>query len=165
MSQTSEMHVLKSAQGRLQWRGKNGHNSLNWNAFWANEDLLERRFRAPCIGSIGWRNSQSGQRGKSVKRKVATKDNKEGGDHDVRDDWASFPLSVIDHVQHGKWNKSCMKHLHLLHEGPWLRISLKVRKSSSMTLNEALCGRQPDLLFYIYINMTVYIALFNRNIK
>jgi len=40
-----------------------------------------------------------------------------------------------------------------------------VRKSSSMTLNEALCGRQPDLLFYIYINMTVYIALFNRNIK
>ena len=45
---------------------------------------------------------------------------------------------------------SCMEHLHLLHEGPWLRINLKVRKSSSMTLNEALCGRQPDLLFYIY---------------
>src|SRR6185312_3989686 len=56
----------------------------------------------------------------------ATKDNKEGGDHDVRDDWASFPLSVIDHVQHGKCNKSCMEHLHLLHEGPWLRINLKI---------------------------------------
>ena len=98
-----------------------------------------------------------------MKIKVATKDNKEGGDDDVRDDWASFPLSVI--VQHGMWNKSCMEHLHLLHEGPWLRINLKVIKSSSMTLNEALCGRQPDLLFYIYINMTVYIALFNRNIK
>ena len=109
---------------------------------------MERRFCAPCIGSIGCCNSQSGQRGKSLKRKVATKDNKEGGDDDVRDDWASFPLSVIDHVQHGKWNKSCMEHLHLLHEGPWLRINLKVRKSSSMTLNEALCGRQPDLLFY-----------------
>ena len=45
-----------------------------------------------------------------MKRKVATKDNKEGGDHDVRDDWASFPLSVIDHVQPVKWNKSCMEH-------------------------------------------------------
>ena len=85
-----------------------------------------------------------------MKRKVATKDNKEGGDDDVRDDWESFPLSVIDHVQHGKLNKSCMEHLHLLHEGPWLRINLMVRKSSSMTSNEALCGRQPDLLFYIY---------------
>jgi uncharacterized membrane protein len=38
-----------------------------------------------------------------------------------------------------------------------------VRKSSSMTLNEALCGRQPG--FYIYIYMTVYIVLFNRTIK
>jgi len=95
--------------------GKKGHNSLNWNAFWVNEDLLERRFHAPFIGSIVWCNSQSGQRGKSVKRKVAMKDNKEGGDHDV-----------IDHVQHEKWNKSCMEHLHLLHEGPWLRINEKV---------------------------------------
>ena len=76
-------------------------------------------------------------REKFVKRKVATKDNKEGGDDDVRDDWTNFPLSVIDHVQHGKWNKSCMEHLHLLHEGPWLHINLKVRKSSSMTLNRS----------------------------
>jgi len=114
--------------GQIAVTGKKGHNSLNWNVFWANEDLLETRFRAPCIGSIVWRNSQSGQRGKSVKRKVATKDNKERGDHDVRDDWASFPLSVIDHVQHGKWNKSCMEHLHLLHEGPWLCINEKVCK-------------------------------------
>ena len=83
--------------GHIAVTGKNGHNSLNWNAFWANKDF-GRRFRAPCIGSIGWCNSQSGQRGKYVKRKVATKDNKEGGDDDVRDDWTNFPLSVIDHV-------------------------------------------------------------------
>jgi hypothetical protein len=108
--------------------GEKGHNSLNWNVFWVNEELLERSFHAPCIGSIGWCNSKSGQRGKFMKRKVATKDNKEGGDDDVRDDWASFPLSVIDHVQHRKWNKSCMEHLHLLHEGPWLRINEKVCK-------------------------------------
>ena len=86
--------------GQIAVTRKKGHNSLNWNAFWENEDLLERRFRAPCIGPIGWRNFQSGQRGKFMKRKVATKDTKEGGDDDVRDDWASFPISVIDHVQH-----------------------------------------------------------------
>ena len=63
-----------------------------------------------------------------MKRKVATKDNKEGGDDDMRDDLASFSLSVIDHVQHGKWNKSCMEHLHLLHEGPWLRIRSEERR-------------------------------------
>ena len=87
-----------------------------------------------------------------MKRKVATKDNKEGGDHDVRDDWASFPLSVIDHVQHGSriraaWNTftSCMK------DHGFASMRRYVRKSSSMTLNEALCGRQPDLLFYILI--------------
>ena len=86
-----------------------------------------------------------------MKRKVAMKDNKEGGDDDVRNDWASFPLSVIDHVQHGKWNKtawntftSCMK------DHGFASMRRYVRKSSSMTLNEALCGRQPDLLFYIY---------------
>ena len=99
-----------------------------------------------------------------MKRKVATKDNKEGGDDDVRNDWASFPLSVIDHVQHRKWNKSCREHLHLLHEGPWLRINLKVRKSSSMTLNEAFARGNP-IFYFIHINMTVYIALFNRNTK
>ena len=166
MSQTSEMHMLKSARGRLQWRGKKGHNSLNWNAFWENEDLLERRFRAPCIGPIVWCNSQSGQRGKSVKRKVAMKDNKEGGDHDVRDDWARFPLSVIDHVQHEKWNKSCMEHLHLLHEGPWLRINEKVCKKVELYDSKWSDLREATRSFiFLYINMIVYIVLFNRNIK
>ena len=102
-----------------------------------------------------------------MKRKIAMKDNKEGGDHDVRDDWASFSLSVIDHVNMGNgiraaWNTftSCMK------DHGFASMRRYVRKSSSMTLNEALCGRQPDHLFYfIYINMTVYIALFNQNIK
>ena len=43
------------------------------------------------------------------------KDNKEGGDHDVRDDWARFPLSVImSNMGSGiraAWNTftSCMK--------------------------------------------------------
>ena len=103
-----------------------------------------------------------------MKRKVATKDNKEGGDDDVRDDWASFPLSVIDHVQHGKWNKSCMDNSNFRTKDHGFTSMRKyVRKSSSMTLNEALCGRQPVHFIYlfIYINMTVYIALFNRNIK
>ena len=87
-----------------------------------------------------------------MKRKVATKDNKEGGDHDVRDDWARFPLSVIDHVQHGKWNKSCMDTFtSCMKDHGFASMRRYVRKSSSMTLNEALCGRQPDLLFYILI--------------
>jgi hypothetical protein len=99
-----------------------------------------------------------------MKREVAMKDDKEKGDDDVIDNWASFPLSIIDRVQHEKWNKSCMEYLQLLHEGPWLRTNLKVRKSSSMTLNEALCGRQPDLLFYLYKHDRLH-ELFNRNIK
>ena len=33
--------------GQIAVTRKKGHNSLNWNAFWANEDLLERRFHAP----------------------------------------------------------------------------------------------------------------------
>jgi hypothetical protein len=33
-----------------------------------------------------------------------------------------------------------------------------VRKSSSMTLNEALCGRQPDLFIYLYKLWQVYIV-------
>jgi hypothetical protein len=97
-----------------------------------------------------------------VKRELAMKDNKEKGDDDVIDNLANFPLSIIDRVQHEKWNKSCMEHLQLLHEGPWLRTNLKVRKSSSMTLNEALCGRQPDLLLYKHDRLH---ALFNWNIK
>ena len=49
-----------------------------------------------------------------MKRKIATKDNKEGGDDDVRDDWASFPLSVMSNMGSGiraAWNTftSCMK--------------------------------------------------------
>ena len=86
-----------------------------------------------------------------MKRKVAMKDNKEGGDDDVRDDWASFLLSVIDHVHMGSgikaaWNSftSCMK------DHGFASMRRYVRKSSSMTLNEALCGRQP-VHFILYI--------------
>jgi hypothetical protein len=41
--------------------------------------------------------------------------------------------------------KSCMKD----HGSATIR--RYVRKSSSMTLNEVLCGRQPGFYFYIYI--------------
>jgi hypothetical protein len=38
------------------------------------------------------------------------------------------------------------------HKEPWLHDDKKryVRKSSSMNLNEALCGRQPDLFINLY---------------
>jgi hypothetical protein len=39
-------------------------------------------------------------------------------------------------------------------------IKRKVRKSSSMTLNEALCGRQPDLFLYLHKLWQVYIVFF-----
>jgi hypothetical protein len=35
-----------------------------------------------------------------------------------------------------------------------------VRKLSSMTLNEALCGRKPDLFIYLYKLWQVYIVFF-----
>jgi hypothetical protein len=35
-----------------------------------------------------------------------------------------------------------------------------VRKSSFFTLNEALCGRQPDLFIYLYKLWQVYIVFF-----
>jgi hypothetical protein len=35
-----------------------------------------------------------------------------------------------------------------------------MRKSSSMTLNEALCGRQPNLFIYLYKLWQVYILFF-----
>jgi hypothetical protein len=79
------------------------------------------------------------------------------------DDWANLSSSISDRVKHGEWIncmntfKSCMKD----HGSATTR--RYVRKSSSMTLNEALCGRQPG--FYLYIYMTVYIVLFNRTIK
>jgi hypothetical protein len=42
----------------------------------------------------------------------------------------------------------------------FMTIKRYVRKSSSMTLNEALCGRQPDLFIYLYKLWQVYIVLF-----
>jgi hypothetical protein len=35
-----------------------------------------------------------------------------------------------------------------------------VRKSSSMTLNEVLCGSQPDLFIYLYKLWQLYIVFF-----
>ena len=32
--------------------GRNGHNSLVWNQFWANEDSLERKIRALRNGAM-----------------------------------------------------------------------------------------------------------------
>jgi hypothetical protein len=47
------------------------------------------------------------------------------------------------------------------HKKPWLHDDKRyVRKSSSMTLNEALCGRKPDLFIYLYKLWQVYIVFF-----
>ena len=39
--------------GKIAVTGKNGHNSLNWNAFWANEDLLEKKITC-TLHWINW---------------------------------------------------------------------------------------------------------------
>ena len=82
------------------------------------------------------------------------------GRHSTNEDVASKPRWITrgDIKLHGHLDSRMKDH-------GFASIRRYVRKSSSMTLNEVLCGRQPDLLFYIYINMTIYIALFNRNIK
>jgi hypothetical protein len=99
-----------------------------------------------------------------VKEEAAIKCDGEGDDDDAR---RRLGKPLIEHkrscqswrVDQGCMNtfKSCMKD----HGSTTIRRN--VRKSRSMTLNEALCGRQPD--FYLYIYMTVYIVLFNRTIK
>jgi hypothetical protein len=129
-----------------------------------NKDLMERQFHAPCMEAIVFYMVWSGQRGKFVKEEVAIKCDGQGDDDDAR---RRLGKLLIEHkwscqawrVDKGCMNtfKSCMKD----HGSATIR--RYVRKSSSMTLNEALCGRQPG--FYLYIYMTVYIVLFNRTIK
>jgi hypothetical protein len=60
-----------------------------------------------------------------------------------------------------KATSSCMATLdsHTSNHG-FTTIKRYVRKSSSMTLNEALCGRKPDLFIYLYKLWQVYIVFF-----
>jgi hypothetical protein len=91
-----------------------------------------------------------GQRGKFVKEEAAIKCDGEGDDDDAR---RRLGKPLIEHkrscqawrVDQGCMNtfKSCMKD----HGSATIR--RYVRKSSSLTLNEALCGRQPGF-YYIY---------------
>jgi hypothetical protein len=50
--------------------------------------------------------------------------------------------------------KSCMK------DHGSAPIRRYVRKSSSITLNEALCGRQPGIYIYMYIYICIYICIY-----
>jgi hypothetical protein len=68
--------------------------------------------------------------GEFEKREAAMK-NKRGGDDDARDEAWRVDQSCMDIF------KSCMKN------HGYTTMTRYVRKSSSMTLNEALCGRQP----------------------
>ena len=82
----------------------------------------------------------------------------------TNEDVKSEPRWIIK----GVINTSCMDNLNSrTKDHGFTSMRRYVRKSSSMNLNEALCGRQPVHFIYlfIYINMTIYIALFNRNIK
>jgi hypothetical protein len=98
-----------------------------------------------------------------VNEEAAIKCDGEGDDDDARR-WLGKPL--IEHkwsCQAWRVDQGCMntfKSFMKDHGSATKR--MYVRKSSSMTSNEALCERQPG--FY-YIYMTVYIVLFNRTIK
>ena len=84
--------------------------------------------------------------------------------HSTHEDVKSEPRCITK----GDINTSCMDNSNSrTKDHGFTSMRRYVRKSSSMTLNEALCGRQPVHFIYlfIYINMTIYIAHFNRNIK
>ena len=53
---------------------------------------MERKFHAPHIGIIVGYMFWSGQRSKIRRSEAAMKRNGEGGDDDVRGEWASLPL-------------------------------------------------------------------------
>jgi hypothetical protein len=158
------MRSLKSALDRLQRRSRTGitHSigvRWGWINTWWKENFMRHSWKLFFFYMVWF-----GQIGKFVKEEAVIKCDGEGDDDNVT---RRLGKPLIEH----KWScqawrvdqwcmntfKSCMKD-----HGP-ATIRRYVRKSSSMTLNEALCGRQPSL--YIYIYMAVYIVLFNRTIK
>jgi hypothetical protein len=144
------MCSLKLALDRLLRRSRTGitHRS---ESVGGDKYLMERQFHAPRMESIILYVVWSGQRGKFVKEEAAIKCEGEGDDDDAMR-WLGKPL--IEY----KWScqawrvdqdcmntfKSCMKD----HGSATIR--RYVRKSSSMTLNEAQSGRQPGFYLDIY---------------
>jgi hypothetical protein len=124
--------------------------SLDRSPLGVNKYLMERQFHAPCMDAIVFSMVWSGQRGKFVKEEAVIKCDGEGDDDAMR----RLGKPLIEH----KWScqawrvdqccmntfKSCMKD----HGSATTR--RYVRKTSSMTLNEALCGRQPSFYLFIY---------------
>jgi hypothetical protein len=149
-------------------------------------DRLQRRSRTDITHSIGvrwgWINTWwkynfifhawkllfymvwSGHRGIFVKEEAAIKCDGEGFNDNVR---RRLGKPLIEHkwsCQAWRVDQGCMNTFKSYMKDHGSATTRRyVRKSSSMTLNEALCGRQP--CFYLYIYMTIYIVLFNRTIK
>jgi hypothetical protein len=117
-----------------------------------NKYLMEIQFHAPRMEAIVFYMVWSGQRGKFVKEEAAIKCDAEGDGDAMR----RLGKPLIEHkwscqawrVDQGCVNtfKSCMK------DDGSATIRRYVRKSSSMTLNEALCGRQPGFYIFKYIH-------------
>jgi hypothetical protein len=72
---------------------------------------------------------------------------------DTRGTTQHMMMLEANHDRFHKSTSSCMATLdsRTSNHG-FTTIKRYVRKSSSTTLNEALCGRQPDLFIYLYIN-------------
>jgi hypothetical protein len=70
---------------------------------------------------------------------------------DTRGATQHMMMLEVNHDQVHKSTLSCMATLdsHTRNHG-FTMIKRYVRKSSSVTLNEALCGRQHDLFIYLY---------------
>jgi hypothetical protein len=54
------------------------------------------------------------------------------------DDWASLSSSISDHVKHGEWIRCMNTFKYFMKDHGSATTRRYVRKSSSMTLNEAL---------------------------
>ena len=150
MSQTSEMHVLKSARGRLQWQGKRGITPSIGMHFGQMKTCWKEDFMHLALDQL------FGAIPNLDREENPWKKGSDEGQQRRRWRWCErwldkFPLSVIDYVQHEKWNKSCMEHLHLLHEGPWLRINEKVCKKVELYDSKWSALREATRSFILYI--------------
>jgi hypothetical protein len=80
---------------------------------------------------------------------------------DTRGTTKHMMMLEANHYRFHKATSSCMATLdsRTSNHG-FTTIKRYMRKSSSMTLNEALCGRQPDLFINLYKLWQVYIVFF-----
>jgi hypothetical protein len=80
---------------------------------------------------------------------------------DTRGTTQHMMMLEVNHDRVHKSTSSCMATLDSCTSNHgFTTIKRYVRKSSSMTLNEALCRRQPDLFIYLYKLWQVYIVFF-----